>query len=294
MASNQPATAVVKPLSMMKELTPFVYIYEPESIVTRQTTRLRVPKLIFVASWMDAQDLHIAKYITRYQAIYPTSRIILAKFVFKESMSRSLAQKTVEPAFTYLLSQLDSGFLSASPTEPEILTHVFSNGGSTTMRALYELFQSQTGRPFPLHAAVYDSCPGLFSFSPTYNVMIINFPKGLLRLIATPLVIAFVTCLWILHALRFITGENFLSVNWRVLNNLDLVKQTNRSYIYGKADLMVDWRHVEMHARQAVAKGLEVRIEVFECSPHVSHMRSDGERYWRIVTETWERTITEK
>ncbi|KAI0131478.1 hypothetical protein F4814DRAFT_406148 [Daldinia grandis] len=291
MASNQPATAVVKPLSMMKELTPFVYIYEPESIVTRQTTRLQVPKLIFVASWMDAQDLHIAKYITRYQAIYPTSEIILAKFIFKESISRSLAQKTVGPAFTYLRSQLDSGFLSTSPTEPEILTHVFSNGGSTTIRTLYELFQSQTGRPFPLHTAVYDSCPGLFGFSPTYNVMIINFPKGLPRLIATPFVIVFVTYLCILHALRFIIGDNFLSVNWRGFNNLDLVKQTNRSYIYGKADIMVDWRHVEMHAKQATAKGLEVRTEAFEGSPHVSHMRSESERYWRIVMETWQRAI---
>ncbi|OTB14886.1 hypothetical protein K445DRAFT_318795 [Daldinia sp. EC12] len=292
MASNQLVTTAVKPLSMMKKLSPFVYIYEPESIVTPTTTRLRVPKLIFVASWMDAQDLHIAKYITRYQAIYPTSKIVLAKFVYKESMSPSLAREVVEPAFAFLRSELDAGFLSASPSEPEILMHLFSNGGSTTIRTLYELFQSQTGRPFPLHAAVYDSCPGLFSFSTTYNVLIINFPKGLFRLVATPFVTTFVSCLWIVHAFRFIIGENFMAVNWRVLNDLDLVKQTNRSYIYGKADVMVDWRHVEMHAKEAAAEGLDVRPELFEGSPHVSHMRSDGERYWRIVTETWERAIT--
>ncbi|KAK6954921.1 hypothetical protein Daesc_002550 [Daldinia eschscholtzii] len=236
MASNQLVTTAVKPLSMMKKLSPFVYIYEPESIVAPTTTRLRVPKLIFVASWMDAQDLHIAKYITRYQAIYPTSKIVLAKFVYKESMSPSLAREVVEPAFTFLRSELDAGFLSASPSEPEIL-------------------------------------------------------MGLFRLIATPFVTTFVTCLWIVHAFRFIIGENFMAVNWRVLNDLDLVKQTNRSYIYGKADVMVDWRHVEIHAKEAAVVGLDVRTELFEGSPHVSHMRSDGERYWRIVTETWERAI---
>ncbi|KAI1803140.1 hypothetical protein F4811DRAFT_526189 [Daldinia bambusicola] len=291
MASNQLSTTAVEPLSMMKKLSPFVYIYEPESVVTPKTTRLRVPKLVFVASWMDAQDLHIIKYITRYQAVYPTSKIVLVKFILKESISPSLLRNAVEPAFTYLRSQLDAGFLSASPSEPEILMHLFSNGGSSTIRALYELFQSQTGRPFPLHAAVYDSCPGLFSFSTLYNVLIINFPRGFLRLIATPFVILFVIGLWIIHAFRFITGENYLSANWRILNDLDLVKQTNRAYIYGKADVMVDWRHVEMHAKQAAAEGLDVRTEVFEHSPHVSHMRTNGERYWNIITETWERAI---
>ncbi|KAI1472085.1 uncharacterized protein F4812DRAFT_416530 [Daldinia caldariorum] len=289
MASNLPSTTAVKPLSMMKKLSPFVYIYEPESVVTPETTRLRVPKLIFVASWMDAQDLHIVKYITRYQAVYPTSTIVLAKFVLKESVSPSLLRNAVEPAFTYLRSQLDAGFLSASPREPEILMHLFSNGGSTTIRTLYELFQFRTGRPFPLHAAVYDSCPGIFSFSTIYSVLILNFPRGFLRFIATPIIILFVTCLWIIHAFRFITGEDYLSANWRVFNDLDLVKQTNRAYIYSKADVMVDWRHVEMHARQAAAEGLDVRTEVFEHSTHVSHMRTDGERYWKIVTETWER-----
>ncbi|KAI8957591.1 hypothetical protein F5Y11DRAFT_78288 [Daldinia sp. FL1419] len=291
MAPNQPSTSVVKPLSMMKKLSPFVYIYEPESIVTQKTTRLRAPKLVFVASWMDAQDLHIAKYITRYQAIFPTTKIVLVKFVYKESISPSLAQEAVGPAFAYLRSMLDSDFLSTSPTEPEILVHVFSNGGSTTIRTLYELFQAQTGLPFPLHAAVYDSCPGLFSFSTAYSVIILNFSKGLLRAVVTPIVFAFVVCLWIVHALELIAGESFLSVNWRMINDLDLVKQTNRAYIYGKADVMVDWRHVEMHATESAAKGLEVRRELFDHSPHVSHMRTDGQRYWKIITETWERAM---
>lgn len=160
------------------------------------------------------------------------------------------------------------------------------------MQILYRLFQSQTGRPFPLHTAVYDSCPGMYSFSSLYSVFMVNFPKGLLRLIATPFITALIVCLWIWHhPLRVLSGEDFLLKNSRVHNDLDLVKQTNRSYIYGKTDVMVDWKHVEKHAKEATAKGLLVRREVYERSAHVSHMRTDGERYWKTVTETWERAM---
>ncbi|KAI1381077.1 hypothetical protein F4677DRAFT_440294 [Hypoxylon crocopeplum] len=288
MASNQPATTVARPLSMMKKISPLVYYYEPDMTVNSPGA----PKLILIASWMDARDLHIAKYVTQYQVIYPASTILLVKFVFKESTFASAANKAVEPAFAYLQSRIESGVLSATPTQPEILVHIFSNGGSATTQILYSSFRSQTGRAFPLHTAVYDSCPGLYSFPSLYNVFMVNFPKGILRLVAIPFVTAFITCLWIWHnPLRIISGEDFLFKNSRIHNDPDLVKQTNRSYVYGKADAMVEWRHVEMHAKQAATKGFVMRREVFEDSAHVSHMRTDGERYWRIVTETWDEAM---
>ncbi|KAI0376569.1 hypothetical protein F5Y04DRAFT_266082, partial [Hypomontagnella monticulosa] len=291
MASNQPAPAAASPLSMMKKLSPFVFFYEPETVATRQVRSPPAPKLILIAAWMDARELHISKYVTQYQAIYPTSRIVLVKFVFKESVYASFTRKVVEPVVAYLRSQIESGDLSASPTQPEILVHLFSNGGSATMREIYQSFRS-TGRPFPLHTAVYDSCPGVYSFSNIYNVFMVNFSGSLLRLVAAPFITVFVTCLWIWYnPLRFLSGEDFLTKNSRVHNDLDLVKQSNRSYVYGKADDMVDWRHVEKHAFEAEKKGLAVRREVFENSPHVAHMRMDSERYWKIVTETWDKAI---
>ncbi|KAI2468460.1 hypothetical protein F4781DRAFT_270526 [Annulohypoxylon bovei var. microspora] len=273
---------------MMKKLSPFVYLYEPVTIETSKPTGVEAPKVILMASWMDARDLHIAKYITQYQAIYPTSAILLVKFVFKESLSASFTRNVVDPAFVYFRSQIDSGILSPSPTQPEIFMHIFSNGGSATTRTLYQLFRAQTGHAFPLHTAVYDSCPGLYSFSSVYSVFMVNFSSFLARLVAAPFIAAFVACFWIWHRpLRMISGEDFLSTNCGIHNDMDLVKQTNRSYIYGKADAMVGWRHVERHADQAAVKGLAVRKEVFERSPHVSHMRTDGDRYWKIVQEAW-------
>ncbi|RYC65254.1 hypothetical protein CHU98_g941 [Xylaria longipes] len=119
-----------------------------------------------------------------------------------------------------------------------------------------------------------------------------GFPRGLLRFIVAPFIILMIITSWIWHIpLRFIAGEDFLSKNARVLNDRDLVKQSNRTYIYGKADTMVDWHHIRMHAKKAFGKGFDVRTEAFENSPHVAHMRTDSKRYWRIVEETWNKAI---
>ncbi|KAI0879863.1 uncharacterized protein GGS22DRAFT_103533 [Annulohypoxylon maeteangense] len=274
----------------MKKLSPFIYLYEPVTIITTHRPSLETPKLILIASWMDAQDLHIAKYITHYQSIYPTSKILLVKFVLKESVSASFTRKVVDPALVYLHSLIDSGTLSSSPPQPEILVHIFSNGGSATTRTLYQLFRAQTGYAFPLHAAVYDSCPGVYSFTSVYSVFMVNFSGLVARAVAAPFVSILVLWFWIWYRpLKILSGEDFLSANSRVHNDVDLVQQTNRSYIYGKADVMVDWRHVERHANHAAAKGLVVRREMFEHGPHVSHMRTDGDRYWKIVKETWKK-----
>ncbi|KAI0900239.1 hypothetical protein F4806DRAFT_149000 [Annulohypoxylon nitens] len=280
----------------MKKLSPFIYLYEPVEVVESKhpdpdpDPGLAAPKLILIAAWMDARDLHIAKYITQYQSIYPTSKILLVKFVLKESIFASFTREVVGPALVYLRSQIDSGILSLSPTQPEVLVHIFSNGGSATTRTLYQEFKAQTSHTFPLHVAVYDSCPGVYSFSTIYNVFMANFSGFLARLIAAPLIATLVVGFWIWYRpLKILSGEDPLSANSRVHNDIDLVKQTRRSYIYGKADIMVDWKHVENHADQAAAKGFAVRREIFDSSPHVAHMRTCGDRYWKIIKETWEK-----
>lgn len=274
----------------MRRRSPYVYVDEPAPTIQQQHPMRhdQAPKLIFIAAWMDARDVHISKYIAQYREFYPAAIIVLVRFVFKESLLESVANTAVKPAFSYLRFKMESGVLSASPARPEILVHTFSNGGSTTTRTLFQLFRSQTGRAFPLHVAIYDSCPGLYSFSSLYSVFMLSFPKSI-RLVALPFVVMFVVSLWVWHnPLHMISGEDLLSKNARIHNDPDFAKQTMRSYIYGDTDVMVEWKHVEKHAVDAAAKGFVVRRELFERSAHVSHIRTDGGRYWRIVTETWE------
>ncbi|KAI0407032.1 hypothetical protein F4802DRAFT_555413 [Xylaria palmicola] len=267
-------------LHMMVKLSPYVFTHEP-SETRPQPAGASDPKLIILAAWMDARDVHIAKYITCYQSLYPGASILLLKFVMKGAM---------QPAVWHLRSLINGGELSASPARPEILAHVFSNGGATSLRDVYVGYSSAFGQPFPLHCAVFDSCPGWHSFSCAYNALSAGYPRGLARLIAAPFIVLTILVSWVLHnPLSFFAGEGFLSTNARILNDRGLVRQTNRTYIYGNADAVVDWRHIERHAKNATSEGFNVRKEMFENSPHVAHMRTHSQRYWLIVEETWKK-----
>ncbi|KAI1745228.1 hypothetical protein F4680DRAFT_96933 [Xylaria scruposa] len=278
-------------LHIMTKLSAHVFTYEPSE--TRPSSAAPSdPKLIILAAWMDARDVHITKYIAHHQSMYPNAAVLLVKFVMKEAMLAPVAAGAVQPAVWYLRSLINAGDLSATPDRPEILVHVFSNGGATSMQNLYVSYNNLFGQPLPLHCTIFDSCPGLHAFSTSYNAMIAGFPRGLLRLIVAPFIVLMLITSWIWHIpFGFIAGEDFLSKNARVLNDRNLVKQTNRTYIYGKADTMVDWHHIEKHAKKAISRGFNVRKEAFENSPHVAHMRTDSERYRHIVEETWNQAI---
>lgn len=278
-------------LHMMTKLSPYVFTYEPSE--TRAASTSSGPNLVLFAAWMEAADVHISKYIAYYQTMYPDATILLIKFVMREAMLSPVATSAVQPAVWHLRSMISAGALSATPERPEILVHLFSNGGATTMQNVYSSYAQLFGRPFPLHCTIFDSCPGLHAFSKSYNALIMSFPKGPLRLFMSPFIMLMIFLAWVWHIpLRFIAGEDFLSRNARVLNDPKVVNETNRTYIYGPADTMVDWRHIEKHADTAVSKGFDVRKEIFENSAHVTHMRTNSQRYWAIVNETWKKATS--
>ncbi|KAI0598755.1 hypothetical protein F4775DRAFT_554213 [Biscogniauxia sp. FL1348] len=279
----------LRSLYVREQMSARVFLYRPEEDYVKPQGG-PAPKLIIIAPWLGAKDEHIAKYILQYHDIYPSSIVLLVKSR-KLGMFATFANLLVRPAVDHLSYAIAKERLSNSPTKPEILVHVFSNGGSITMQTIYSKFRRDTGQAFPLHAAVYDSCPGLYVFHTTYRAFLTGFSSGIRRVIAAPflaIVLIFMT-IWHAWPLKYLTGDNILTITSKVHNDPGLVKQTSRSYIYGKADTMVDWRHVEAHAQTAVQKGFDVRKEVFDQSPHVEHARRDGNRYWKIFAETWEK-----
>ncbi|KAK8038968.1 hypothetical protein PG993_007379 [Apiospora rasikravindrae] len=294
MASPQTGSTVPGPLASnrMTKLSTYVSFYEPAAVSDLQQTSSATatdsqdPKLILIASWMGAQDMHIAKYVTQYQKLYPTSRILLVKFVCKLLIFESLANDAVHPAVTYLRSQVDSGYLAASPVRPQILMHVFSNGGMASTKHLLGLYRKETCQTFPLHCAVYDSCPGLWTYIGGYNAVMAGVPKGIWRWIISPFL--HVLNFYFMIVVNVLRRPYNLAINANFHNNKEEVRQSNRAYIYGQKDKMVEWTHVERHAQQARDKGYDVRTELFTDSPHVAHMRTDETRYLGIVKETWE------
>jgi pimeloyl-ACP methyl ester carboxylesterase len=63
-----------------------------------------------------------------------------------------------------------------------------------------------------------------------------------------------------------------------------------RLYMYSPTDLLIPYQNVEAHAMAAKASGIEVRLEKFEGTSHVAHIRGaeNQKRYWDAVKKIWE------
>ncbi|TVY85461.1 Transmembrane protein [Lachnellula suecica] len=279
----------------MTKLSPSVFFYRPAPSTSKATTN--APKLIFLATWMDAQDVHVAKYITRYQELYPTACILLAKSFFRYYFSPSSARREVAPAVDVIRDVLGE---TEDGEHPRMLVHIFSNGGSCIIYHLYDLCAETTPSPasaaskavlknqqlLPPHVTIFDSVPGRYSSGST-RAILVSLPAGWIRILAWPLVQ--LLGLWWIIKYRLLKMAQETQVWGLAHNDPGRALEICRAYIYSEADEFVDHRHVEEHADHAEINGyVVVRRDKFENSQHVAHARSDPDRYWSLVRSTWE------
>ncbi|KAK4131618.1 hypothetical protein BT67DRAFT_387281 [Trichocladium antarcticum] len=282
----------------MQKLSPSVYVYRPAgssmASTTATTSQSPGPKLILAATWMGARDQHIAKYLAEYQTLYPSSPILLIRsepwhFMRRRAASLELAHAapvlgaifpTVEPATCPPANV-------TSPTTPELLIHAFSNGGVGSLQTLRRALGPEAAA-LPPYTLLLDSAPGAFRYRDSFLAFTTGLNRPVLWLVS-PVMHALCAWYWFWHVLigRGRTGP--LAVLAASLNDEGhRGREVRRAYVYSDVDKLVCWRDVEAHARDAQAKGFGVRSEMFEGSPHVAHARTDAERYWGIVKETWE------
>jgi hypothetical protein len=142
----------------------------------------------------------------------------------------------------------------------------------------------------PPSAVILDSCPGGGGLKVTRRA----FANAVRNPILRWLVSAFITLFYIYAVLAYrLFGKKTTILKMRTTLNKYLLlpwfsKHTPRLYLYSQADEMVPWTEVEAHAGEARKAGLDVRMERFEGSPHVTHARTDPERYWGAVKKVWE------
>lgn len=136
---------------------------------------------------------------------------------------------------------------------------------------------------------ILDSAPGLNDFWLMTDGVIAALPST--PVLKQSLAMGVYGLLGLVVLKETITGEdNFIPRFRNDLNNEELFRsERGRVYIYGKEDKLVGWRDVESHAKEAKEKRLgEVRVELWEKSPHVGHMSANKERYWDIVRKLWD------
>ncbi|KZL75645.1 indole-diterpene biosynthesis protein [Colletotrichum incanum] len=278
MASNQPAGAA-GPLPAMQELSPTTFLYDAPSAVPDPNS----PKLIAIFSWMSAQDVHIAKYTSRYMALYPSASILLVKCPFIHTLSTRISKRQIKPAIPIIRTLADS--TPASETRPQLLLHVFSNGGATNFAKFLEMYADADRADrlaLPPHVTLYDSCPGGFHWMRSYRAISASMPR-----ILAPLAHVFLGWFWLLHVPFGRVG--FFGKMWAALRQKALLgSERRRAYMYSKEDEMIHWADVERHAEESKEVGFKVRAERFDGSQHVAHAKLDPSRYWGLIKEVWD------
>ncbi|KAL6889908.1 hypothetical protein HDV57DRAFT_514703 [Trichoderma longibrachiatum] len=289
----------------MEHLSPSVSYYNPASLndtnpnsdknnkqdITAPGTKGH-PELILVLSWMGARDVHIAKYIAQHRALFPSSPILLVRSPASHVFWPSLARKHIPPAIRILKAFAEPEIAATIPgnnPRPRVLLHILSNGGVSTAARIRELLRKELGRDaagnrlvIPRYALCLDSCPGNFVWRSTHRALLQSLPRW-----TSPLVHMVIAVAWLIYKLRLTRPAQ--NLNAEALRRQSLLpRETRRTYLYGTADAVISWQHVEDHARRAESSGFKVRKERFEGGEHVSLVRKDSQRYWQAVKETWE------
>ncbi|KAE8165563.1 hypothetical protein BDV40DRAFT_57732 [Aspergillus tamarii] len=284
---SQPSTRE-NPLSAYTKLSPSIYIQEPQS----QSESNGAPKTIILAFWMNAPPRALTKYVTEYTRLAPTARIIIILSSSQDFMTRS-SKKAQQARLAPAVAALRAPFSSSSSSEEtvkdqeQVFIHMFSNGGVFSTINLLATYQQTVGRPLRISSTILDSAPGVATVSGAMKAFSFALPgPWLLRLFSK-------IALWVFFVLgalvrRLVGLSDTVSVARKAMNDQRLVcggdgAKPRRCYIYSDADELVDWRDVERHADEAEARGWVVTREKFLGSPHVSHMRTDPERYWGVV-----------
>lgn len=303
MAANVPASSATKesPLSSFDRVSKIVYLYRPKPVSAGRSSSGAAPKLILVGGWMDAREPHLAKYTAKLQALYPDSPIVLVRSFAYHFMGSKFPGE-IAPAVPVIRSILAGNSAattttttSSSKRRPEMLVHVFSNGGSTALRYLYDLYRKTAGpgeepSSLPLHVTIFDSAPGRFEWSRSVTAFSLGAVRSnfLVRVLVAAMAHLLSAFYWILTVPWGRPG--FLERTW-LAHNVKTKNSTEvgRTYVYSKEDKLVDYRDVEEHAAQAREQGYQVALEKFQGTAHVAHARGDEARYWSIVRDTWDR-----
>ncbi|TCD67589.1 hypothetical protein EIP91_012219 [Steccherinum ochraceum] len=249
------------------------------------------PGLILLFGWMNAKSKSLLRYMSKYTSIYPGATQVLVMSRGESNWSSEAKNlRSVKPVIE-ILKKLDF----YGPNPPDVLVHVFSNGGGQQLLLLSHLIRQNApkdadGQPMkPAGCLIFDSLPGdatLRSAYAAYLTPITSYPLKILT--AIPITVIW----WIVMATTTLIGRQdpmeVLRAGLNVPNILPWTSaKTPRVYIYGKDDQIIPSYAVEDHIAAARAEKFEVKEEAFRGSSHVAHARKDPDRYWGIVKDAW-------
>ncbi|KAK4052527.1 hypothetical protein OIO90_004294 [Microbotryomycetes sp. JL221] len=266
------------------------------------------PKLVILLGWMDAQLKHLTKYVDQYHVMYPDTNVLIVQTHQRAFWSRqSYLQTRLEPVVQHLNQEFPQGI--KPDHESPILVHTFSNGGCFALKTIQELWIKQrreytgiendktrllsstssndaSSTGVPARAFIFDSCPGTSSLAIMVRAFTAPIRQWWFKIPASGLVALSY------FVIRFI---NFIKRQPDVLTRTSRFIQTQipprpRLYLYSQTDLLIPAKDVERHGVEAQTKqDVDVTMVDFGKSQHVSHARTDKDKYWTSVKQLWTR-----
>ena len=276
---------VFKPLSRFERLSPSVSVdraYETREAVGTRIGARGAPAVILICSWAAGSAKVIEKYTTRYRELYPYTHILLIRTSFEDLFKHPETSQDaqLEPAVKLIRKH------------PRVLAHVFSNGGSYKLVEVAKRYRNDFQTELPIRSLVIDSAPGKSDYTYSARALAVAFPQS--PFIYYPGIAVVYFFLTLIFAYCKVTGITpVIERVARALNDPDLIsKRAPRLYVYSKSDEMVWSPAVTGHGERARECGYEVDFEEFQGSKHVAHMVKDPRRYWTVVTDQWEKTLS--
>ncbi|RAH50863.1 putative indole-diterpene biosynthesis protein PaxU [Aspergillus brunneoviolaceus CBS 621.78] len=295
------STPPPNPLKAFTQLSPSVYIHRPANAPHKPE------QIIILAFWMNAHPRTLTKYLTTYLDLYPRATILYTlstSLDFLINFTARTQHARLQPAVTALRAAAAAADADATTSRddpnpgpgsshPRVYIHMFSNGGTFAVAHLLEAYRAATGRPLAVEAMLYDSAPGTSTFRGGMRALAVGLPANpVLRLLGM-LVLAGIMG-WSMLLTAIMPRADGVMVGRRGTVDAGLVVRggsrtegaeaaPRRCYLYSEGDRVVDARDVESHAEEVARRGWEVERVKFDGSAHVSHMRTDPERYWGVV-----------
>ncbi|KAG4428696.1 hypothetical protein IFR05_015818 [Cadophora sp. M221] len=266
------------------KLSSAVSIYTPPSSPTPTPQPASSdPTTIIICQWMGVSPRSRAlnaAYL-KYHTLYPSARILTLRSLPEYFMTTSTASRLA--GFEPVISAVDSD------PNPQVLVHLFSNGGALTFTDVCTVYKRKTGKLLPVQALIMDSAPGQPTLQESWTALSMGLPKGLLWYPSAAVIGAL---LGIAVFKRSVFGiETLVQKTAGLLNDGTLVDmKAKRLYVFSENDQLVGYRDVERHLEDFKKEGGEVIILKETKTPHVQHMILDGERYWENVQGLWSTT----
>jgi hypothetical protein len=263
------------PLSLPNfvRLNDYVFLHQP---ALARPAKDASPDLILLLSWGNAILRNVAKYTASYHTLYPHSPILVVRTQFADIFTRNQAIQDEEMASAIAV-------LRSLPKGAGVLVHSFSNGGMYRFCSLSRMY----GGPIPVKAWVIDSAPGKARLLRSVKAVAYSLPEEWYLRWSIGLIV--LVSLFLVRTWYTLTGGMGPTDKMRGFANaegaVDLTAK--RCYIYSKEDELVEPGDVLEHARDAKAKGVDVRVEEFVGTKHVAHVRGHEKRYWGLVREVW-------